>query len=336
MGIRSRAAASKGLNGGLELSPQEIRVEVTFSPLVEPRLRGRQSQEPKPRRMTMPDERWKRSKKSTNLRPKCPLVDFFGLDVARKLAAAGRSADVIVANNVVAHVADQNDFVAGVRELLKDDGMAVVEFPYIRDLIDFVEFDTIYHEHRCYFSVTSAATLFARHGLHLNDVRRLQIHGGSLRLYFETRPSPSQATRDILEEEKALGLDTYEYYRNFGDRVREFREKARGLIGDLRLDGKRIAAYGAAAKGTIMLNFLGLNDRVIEYVVDKNPHKRGKYMPGVRLRIDDPEVLLEDKPDYVLILPWNFRDEIIRQQQDFLSGGGKFVVPIPDLEIVGG
>ncbi len=264
------------------------------------------------------------------------LVEFFGLDVARKLTAAGRSADVIVANNVVAHVADQNDFVAGIRELLNDDGMAVVEFPYIRDLIDFIEFDTIYHEHRCYFSVTSTATLFARHGLHLNHVRRLPIHGGSLRLYFETRPNPSQATRDILEEEKALGLDTYEYYRNFGDRVREFREKARRLIGDLKSDGKRIAAYGAAAKGTIMLNFLGLNERVIDYVVDKNPHKRGKYMPGVRLRIDDPEVLLEDKPDYVLILPWNFRDEIVRQQQNFLSGGGKFIVPIPNLEIVGG
>lgn len=263
------------------------------------------------------------------------LVDFFGFEVAKKLRAAGRAADIVIANNVVAHVADQNDFVAGIRTLLSDDGMAVIEFPYVRDLIDFIEFDTIYHEHRCYFSVTSAARLFARHGLHLNDVRRLPIHGGSLRLYFGTSPAPSQAVTDILAEEQALGLDRYDYYRSFGERVQAFREKARRLVGSLKSDGKRIAAYGAAAKGTIMLNFLGLNDRVIDYVVDRNTHKRGKYMPGVRLRIDAPEMLLEDRPEYVLILPWNFRDEIIRQQRDFLSAGGKFVVPIPDLEVVG-
>ncbi len=262
------------------------------------------------------------------------VVDFFGLKVARKLSAAGRRADLVVANNVVAHVADQNDFVAGIREVLKDDGMAVVEFPYVRDLIEFIEFDTIYHEHRCYFSVGSAATLFRRHGLYLNHVRRLPIHGGSLRLYFGGRDEPSAETLKILEEERTLGLDTYEYYRSFGDRVRAFRDQARRLIGGIKADGKRIAAYGAAAKGTILLNFLGLNGRAIEYVVDKNTYKQGKYMPGVRLRIDAPEALLRDRPEYVLILPWNFRDEIVRQQQGFLSSGGRFIVPIPDLEII--
>jgi hypothetical protein len=264
------------------------------------------------------------------------LTEFFGLGVARRMTALGRKADLIIANNVVAHVTDQNDFVAGMRELLDDDGMVVVEFPYVRDLIEHLEFDTIYHEHRCYFSVTSAAALFSRHGLHVNDVRRLPIHGGSLRLYFETEAKPSQATKDILAEERALGLTNYAYFGRFGERVLQFREKARRVIGGLKSEGNRIAAYGAAAKGTIMLNFLGLDNRVIDYVVDRNTHKHGKYMPGVRLRIGDPEILLSDRPDYVLILPWNFRDEIIRQQGAFLSAGGKFLVTVPDLEIIGG
>ena len=258
------------------------------------------------------------------------VVDFFGTRVAKSLRAAGKRADVIIANNVVAHVADQNDLVAGFVELLSDDGQVVVEFPYVRDMIDFIEFDTIYHEHLCYFSVGSARTLFARHGLHLNNVRRLPIHGGSLRLYFGKQENPSKAVTDILAEEHELGLDTFNYYESFGERVRKFREDARKLVGDLKSQGKRIVAYGAAAKGTIMLNFLDLNARSIEYAVDKNTHKQGKYMPGVRVRIDAPEKLKTDKPDYVMILPWNFRDEIIRQQQDFLKSGGKFVVPIPE------
>ncbi|HEX9859067.1 MAG TPA: class I SAM-dependent methyltransferase, partial [Paracoccaceae bacterium] len=263
------------------------------------------------------------------------LVDFFGTRLARELRAGGKRADVIIANNVVAHVADQNDLVAGLATLLADDGMVVVEFPYVRDLIDHIEFDTIYHEHLCYFSVGSARALFERHGLFLNDVRRLPIHGGSLRLYFGKIAHPSAAVGRILAEERHLGLDRFDYYASFGARVRDFREKARNLIGGLKAEGKRIAAYGAAAKGTIMLNFLNLNARAIEYAVDRNTHKQGKYMPGVRVRIDAPEKLKTDRPDYVMILPWNFRDEIIRQQQDFLNAGGRFVVPIPDLEIIG-
>lgn len=260
--------------------------------------------------------------------------DFFGTALARRLVGEGRRADLIIANNVVAHVADQNDLVAGMADLLADDGMVVVEFPYVRDLIDFIEFDTIYHEHLCYFSVGSARTLFARHGLHLNDVRRLPIHGGSLRLYFGKRAAPSAAVTDILAEERTLGLDRLDYYESFGARVRDFRDKARALISDLRAEGKRVAAYGAAAKGTIMLNFLDIGPEAIEYVVDRNVHKQGKYMPGVRVRIDDPARLRADRPDYVMILPWNFRDEIVRQQQEFLEGGGRFIVPIPALEIV--
>ncbi len=260
--------------------------------------------------------------------------DFFGTRLASDLASQGRKADVIIANNVVAHVADQNDLVAGMATLLADTGIVSVEFPYVRDLIDFIEFDTIYHEHLCYFSVGSAKTLFERHGLYLNDVRRLPIHGGSLRLHFGKENTPSEAVTRILAEEHELGLDRFDYYASFGQRVRAFRDAARKLIGDLKADGKRIAAYGAAAKGTIMLNFLQLNSRAIEYAVDRNIHKQGKYMPGVRVRIDDPERLQSDKPDYVMILPWNFREEIIRQQQDFLAGGGRFIVPIPDMEVV--
>ena len=261
--------------------------------------------------------------------------DFFSQGLAERLAGEGRRADVIIANNVVAHVANQNDLVAGMARLLADDGLVVVEFPYVRDLIDFIEFDTIYHEHLCYFSVGSAAKLFERHGLYLNDVRRLPIHGGSLRLFFGKTGAPSDAVDRILREERDLGLDRFGYYESFGDRVRSFREKARQLIGGLKADGKRIAAYGAAAKGTIMLNFLNLDCAAIEYVVDRNVHKQGKYMPGVRVRIYDPEKLKVDRPDYIMILPWNFREEIIRQQQDFLSNGGRFIVPIPSLEIVG-
>ncbi|MEM1429727.1 MAG: class I SAM-dependent methyltransferase [Pseudomonadota bacterium] len=260
--------------------------------------------------------------------------DFFGTELAESLAAEGRKADVIIANNVVAHVADQNDLVAGMARLLSDDGLAVVEFPYVRDLIDFIEFDTIYHEHLCYFSVGSAKTLFERHGLHLNDVRRLPIHGGSLRLYFSKQSAPTDAVAQILGEERMLGLDQYDYYESFGARVRDFRQKAQDLLSGIKAEGKRVAAYGAAAKGTIMLNFLGLEPRTIEYVVDRNVHKQGKYMPGVRVRVDDPARLRADQPDYVVILPWNFRDEIVRQQQDFLDRGGRFIVPIPSLEIV--
>ncbi|MEM6945730.1 MAG: NAD-dependent epimerase/dehydratase family protein, partial [Pseudomonadota bacterium] len=241
--------------------------------------------------------------------------DFFGTKLAARLRGEGRRANLIIANNVVAHVADQNDLVAGMATLLADDGMVVVEFPYVRDLIDFIEFDTIYHEHLCYFSVGSAQTLFARHGLYLNDVRRLAIHGGSLRLYFGKTEAPSQAVSKILAEEAGLGLDRFDYYESFGTRVRDFRAKAQALLSGIKAEGKRVAAYGAAAKGTIMLNFLGLEPKTIEYVVDRNVHKQGKYMPGVRVRVDDPARLQADRPDYVMILPWNFRDEIVRQQQ---------------------
>ncbi|MFQ1701368.1 methyltransferase domain-containing protein [Loktanella agnita] len=261
--------------------------------------------------------------------------DFFTHDLAARLHEEGRRADIIIANNVVAHVADQNDLVAGMARLMADDGQVVVEFPYVRDMIDYIEFDTIYHEHLCYFSARSAQVLFARHGLHLNDVRRLPIHGGSIRLYFGKASDPSRTVTDLLAEETALGLDSYAYYGAFGARVVNFRTAARKLVHDLKQQGKRVAAYGAAAKGTIMLNYLGLDAGIVDWAADRNVHKQGKYMPGVRVPIADPSKMQTDRPDYVMILPWNFREEIIRQQQDYLQAGGKFIVPIPYLEVVG-
>ncbi|MCU4653931.1 NAD-dependent epimerase/dehydratase family protein [Roseibacterium sp. SDUM158016] len=262
--------------------------------------------------------------------------DFFGEALARRVVAErGRKADVIIANNVVAHVEDQNDLVAGLAELVAEDGVVVVEFPYVRDLIDHGEFDTIYHEHRCYFSLGSAQALFARHGLHLNDVLRLPIHGGSLRLTFGKTAAPTARVAELLDEERALGLDTAAYYEDFALQVRTFRNEARRMIGEIRASGGRIAAYGAAAKGTIMLNYLGLDARVIEFAVDRNPAKQGKYMPGVRIPIVGPERLEADPPDVLILLPWNFRDEIVRQQRDYLARGGRILVPIPDLEMVG-
>jgi nucleoside-diphosphate-sugar epimerase/SAM-dependent methyltransferase len=259
---------------------------------------------------------------------------FFTASFARSLRDEGLAADLLLANNVVAHVADQNDFATGIRTILKDDGMAVIEFPYLRDLIEHVEFDTIYHEHLCYFSVRSADALFRRNGLYINDVLRLPIHGGSLRLFVGKQDRRSREVERILAEEHALGMDTYAFYEDFAQRVAAFRIRARALIGALRADGKRIAAYGAAAKGTIMLNYLGLNERTIEYVVDKNTHKHGKFMPGVGLQVFDPGRLTDDRPDYVMILPWNFRQEIIAEQAPYHKGGGQFIVPIPSLEIV--
>jgi len=262
------------------------------------------------------------------------LCAFFTQDLALQLVKQGRRADVIHANNVLAHVADTNGFVEAIYTLLKDTGVAVIEVPYVRDLIDHCEFDTIYHEHLCYFSVTALNRLFRRHKLFLNDVRRLSIHGGSLRLYVERQGNVRDSVRTLLAEEVDLGLDRYQYYRNFSFNVQQIRKAMRELISKLKADGKRIAAYGAAAKGTIMLNYIGAGPDVIDFVVDRNVHKQGRYMPGMHIPICDPAKLMENLPDYVVILPWNFKDEILCQQAAFRSQGGKFIIPIPEPVIV--
>lgn len=262
------------------------------------------------------------------------LVAFFGLELARRLAAEGRQADILHANNVLAHVADTGGFVRGIATLLKPDGIAVIEVPYVRDLVEKVAFDTIYHEHLCYFSVRSVQELFARHGLVLVRVERIPIHGGSLRLFAAKAGEPDRSVRDLLAEERAVGLDRFDFYARFGERVEALRERLLALLARLKEEGARIVGYGAAAKGTILLNVCGIDGRFLDCVVDRNPHKQGRLVPGVRLPIRPPEVLASDPPDVLLILPWNITDEIARQQRAFHEAGGRFLVPVPEPRIV--
>ncbi len=257
------------------------------------------------------------------------LVEFFGPELADRLVADGISADVLIGNNVLAHVPDQNAFVGAMATLLSPTGSIVMEVPYVRDLIEHTEFDTIYHEHHCYFSVWSLQALFARHGLHLNRVEHHDIHGGSLRFYASADPTREASVDEYLAAEEKTGMGSIEYYRDFAARVDGVRVALNELIDELRRGGARVAAYGAAAKGAIMLNYAGLDGKQLDYVVDRNPHKQGKLMPGVRVPIHDPSRIMEDPPDYLLILPWNFKDEIMEQQRDFAAGGGRFIIPIP-------
>lgn len=258
---------------------------------------------------------------------------FFGMEVARLLAADGRLADVIIANNVAAHVDSINDFIGGFAVLLKEDGIAQFEFAYLRDLIEKCEFDTIYHEHVFYHSILALEPLFLRHGLYLNDAERLPIHGGSLRITASKRPGKSTRLLALRREEAAIGMAELDYYRSFSERVATLRRRLTALIGRERALGARLAAYGAAAKGATLLNYVDLAPGTIEYVVDRNPHKVGKYMPGVKLPIRPVESLVEDRPDLVMILAWNFADEIIAQNRDYIAEGGRFVLPGPEPRI---
>jgi SAM-dependent methyltransferase len=261
-------------------------------------------------------------------------AEFFGLEVARGLAAEGFRADVIHGNNVLAHVADTNGFVAGIAALLRDDGMAVIEFPYVRDLIDHCEFDTIYHEHLCYFSVTAVDKLLRRHGLFLNDIRRLPIHGGSLRLFIEKFEAPNEAVRGLLAEERTLGLDKLDYYREFSSRVADLKVKLLALLRGLKAEGRTIAAYGAAAKGSTLINYVGIGRELLDFVADKNVHKQGRLMPGQKIPIVAAEQIAARRPDYVLLLPWNLESEILAQEQAYRDAGGKFIIPVPTPRVV--
>jgi len=262
------------------------------------------------------------------------LQEFFDAGVARRLRDEGRVADVIIANNVMAHTPTLNSFVEGLSIMLADDGIATIENTYVKDLIDHCEFDTIYHEHFSYFSCTAVDRLMRRHGLKLLAVDHFPaLQGGSLR-WTVGRGEVQESAKAFLAAEQADGLTAFDYYRSFGRRVEGIRRDLRALLMRLRAGGQRVAGYGAAAKGSTLLNYTGVDTGLLDYVVDRNVHKHGLHMPGVHVPISAPERLLEEQPDYVLLVAWNYRDEVIRQQAEYLERGGRFIVPVPSPEIL--
>lgn len=264
--------------------------------------------------------------------------EFFGLELAQQLVAQGRRADALHANNVLAHVPDLNGFVAGIATVLKPQGLGVVEAPYLLDLIEHTEFDTIYHEHLCYFSLTALDGLFRRHRLQVVDVEHLPIHGGSLRVFVQRSDTPvapvvSPRVAALLAREAAWGVLNPASYASFAGRVAELKSNLREFILKLRREDKKIAVYGASAKGSTLLNCFGLGRSHLDFVVDRSTIKQGRYTPGTHLKIHSPDQLLEDMPDYVLLLTWNFADEILQQQAEYRRRGGKFIIPVPEVHV---
>lgn len=279
-------------------------------------------------------------------------VEFFGNGTARALAGEGVRPDLLVANNVLAHVPDLNDFVAGIQTVLAEGGVATLEFPHLLRLMDELQFDTIYHEHFSYFSFHTVSKVFAAHGLELFDVEEIPTHGGSLRVYSrDARPRASGAARalrsrrepeepearerveDLLRREREAGLLDPKTYDGFEERVRGTKRKLLRFLLDARERGERVAGYGAPAKGNTLLNYCGVGPDLLPFTVDRSPHKQGRYLPGTRIPIAAPDRLREERPEFVLILPWNLKDEVVEQMADVRSWGGRFVVAIPEVEV---
>ncbi|MDE2623750.1 MAG: methyltransferase domain-containing protein [Betaproteobacteria bacterium] len=264
-------------------------------------------------------------------------VTFFGNETAARLRSEGFAADLTAANNVLAHVPDINDFVSGFREILKPEGVSTFEFPHLLNLIRESQFDTIYHEHFSYLSLLAATAFFETAGLRVFDVEKLPTHGGSLRLHVCKQEASHLTTAQVeavLAEERAAGLDSDEVYRGFSEQVRETKRALLELLIGLKRQGKTIVGYGAPAKGNTLLNYCGVGADFLEYTVDRSPQKQGMYLPGTRLEIRAPEAIFETRPDYVLILPWNIKDEVMEQIDSVRSWGGKFIVPIPRAAIL--
>jgi SAM-dependent methyltransferase len=263
-------------------------------------------------------------------------VEFFGQESARRLVDEGLGADLLLGNNVLAHVPDLNDFVAGMAIALKPGGILTMEFPHLLRLIAGNQFDTIYHEHFSYFSLDVARRVFARHGLALFDVEELSTHGGSLRIYAahaEDGRTVEARLPDLLEREAAAGLHALEGHLAFGRRVRDTRRRLLEFLWKAKDEGGSVVGYGAPAKGNTLLNYCGVGRDLVDYTVDRSPHKQGRLLPGTRLPIHPPQHIFETRPDYVLILPWNLRDEVAGQMAGIAEWGGKFVVAIPELEV---
>ncbi|CAO3460166.1 SAM-dependent methyltransferase [Azospirillum argentinense] len=265
-------------------------------------------------------------------------VAFFGVETAKRLKGDGKSADLMAANNVLAHVPDINDFVAGFKVLLKPTGTITFEFPHLQRLIAENQFDTVYHEHFSYLSLLAVEKVFARHGLAVFDVEQLPTHGGSLRLFVrhaeDTSRPVTAAVETIRAGEAAAGLHDIATYRSFGRTVETTKREVLRFLIDAHAAGKTVVGYGAPAKGNTLLNYLGVGPEFVAFTVDRSPHKQGLYLPGTRIPIKAPEAILEAKPDYVLILPWNLKDEVMTQMAEIRSWGGKFVVPIPTVQVL--
>ncbi|MFZ6753125.1 methyltransferase domain-containing protein [Undibacterium sp. Dicai25W] len=263
------------------------------------------------------------------------LSDFFGQDLASTLASEGRQADLMVANNVLAHVPDINDFVAGFATLLKPSGTATFEFPHLLQMVQGLQFDTAYHEHYSYLSLTAVQRIFAANGLTIFDVEELPTHGGSLRVYAQRSDSGEHiatcAVSQLLQKESQLGMTSLTFYTTFQDQAEKIKHEVLRFLLDCKRDGLRVAAYGAAAKGNTLLNFAGVRSDLLSYVVDANPHKQGKYLPGSRIPIVDVPFLIRERPDRILILPWNLRDEISKELRQVCHWEPRFAVAIPEI-----
>ena len=265
-------------------------------------------------------------------------ICFFGVDAAKALCHEGLQADLLVGNNVLAHVPDINDFVAGLRIALKPDGLMTFEFPHLLQLISQHQFDTIYHEHFSYLSLLAVERIFAGHGLTLFDVETLPTHGGSLRIFVQHaeggRPANGERLEAVRRDEQEAGLDRIATYTAFQERVQETKRAFLRFLLDARDRGERVAGYGAPAKGNTLLNYCGVRTDLIEYTVDRSPRKQGRYLPGVHVPVAAPERVFETRPDYLLILPWNIKEEIMEQMAGIREWGGRFVVPIPRVEVI--
>jgi len=265
------------------------------------------------------------------------LIQFFGADTAVELVNNGVQADLLLGNNVLAHVPDLNDFVKGLRILLKPQGVITMEFPHLAKLIEEIQFDTIYHEHFSYFSFITVEKIFAKHGLTLFDVEELPTHGGSLRIFAKHSADNSKPVSErvgqVKDYECELGLTKMEIYTHFAERVREVKYALLQFLIKTKRQGKSVAGYGAPAKGNTLLNYCGIRTDFLDYTVDRSPHKQGCLLPGTHIPVYHPDKIKETKPDYLLILPWNLKDEIARQMAYIKEWGGQFVVPIPTVEI---